>query len=77
MKRFEITGLDKATMERLEKVAMRYCATLEERGGIAGEGGDSVDFPEVSVYSLQFMLAEAYKLGRADVRKHFDLTYRG
>ena len=63
---FENTGLNDEVMTRLEKIAMECAYCLEERGDIKGRGGDSEDFMDMSVYSIQKMLAKAYEMGRRD-----------
>ena len=63
------SGLDRKTLRKLEAIAMACCYSLEDRGGIDGRGGDSVDFVDVSVLSIQAMLERAYLLGKEDASK--------
>ena len=65
----KVQGIPKATLRKLEKIAMDADYALEARGGIEGRGCDSEDFPEVSVCAIQRMLEEAYRLGQADASR--------
>ena len=62
-------GLTRNTLAELERIAMEYSVELEDRSGIDGRGGDSVDFFEMGVIGVQRMLEAAYRLGRADGMK--------
>lgn len=64
----EMKTVNHDTAEKLERIAMDAVYSLEKRGGIEGRGGDSVDFLEVSVYSIQRILEQAYLLGLKDGR---------
>jgi len=73
MERYEdqkIKGISKATLKKLEKIAMDASYTLECRGGIEGRDNDSEDFQDISVLSIQTMLEQAYLLGKADGAKN-------
>lgn len=56
--------ISKATLKALEKIAMQENAAIEERGGLERKWNDTEDFPEVAVWSIEAMLAAAYKLGK-------------
>lgn len=60
------TGLNSDTRGALERIAMEASVSLKERGGIDDRCNDTEDFPEVSIMSIQRMLEEAYRLGKAD-----------
>ena len=64
----KVDGISRQTMRELERIAMDASYPLKLRGGIEGRGGDSEDFFDCSVYSIQRMLEEAYRLGRADAK---------
>ena len=64
-----MTKLNKKTMKELERIAMKASLSLQQRGGIDGRMNDEEDFPEISIYSIQAMLEEAYNLGRKDGHK--------
>ena len=68
-------GLSSDTLTALERIAMKASYPLQERGGIDGRGGDSVDFLDISIYSIQQMLEEAYRLGKADGERTADSPY--
>ena len=63
------TPLNKATLKELERIAMRASYNLEKRGGIDGRMNDAEDFPEISIYSIATMLANAYRFGYDEGRK--------
>ena len=64
-KQYEVVeGINQKVWAELEKIAMIHSYNLEERGGIEGRGCDSEDFVEVSIYSVQRMLAAAYLAGK-------------
>ena len=60
------TGLNSDTLGALERIARDHCYSLELRGGIDVRSNDAEDFPRISVWSLQEMLEQAYRLGRSD-----------
>ena len=72
---YKDSGLDKKTLRQLEKIAMDSDFTLKERGGIDGRNNDTEDFQEISIWGIQRMLEEAYKLGIRDGVK-MRATYR-
>lgn len=55
--------VSKKIMRQLEDIAREESYTLDDRGGIDGRGNDTEDFPEISVVSIQRMLARAYLAG--------------
>lgn len=55
--------LPKNVQKRLEKIAMQADPVIERRGGIDDRYNDDDDFPEVSIRSMQEMLAMAYMSG--------------
>lgn len=63
------TNLTAKKMKELEQIAMTASYTLKERGGIDMRGGDSVDFMEIEIASIQVMLEDAYRLGMEDAKK--------
>ena len=65
----KINGISKKELEALEKIAMAASYTLKERGGIDTRNNDEEDFPEIGINSLQTMLEEAYRLGKANATK--------
>lgn len=69
MKRYEdekIKDISKATLRKLEKIAMDADFGIYKRGGIEARYNDEEDFPDVSILAIQEMLEQAYRLGRAD-----------
>jgi hypothetical protein len=66
----KVKGISKATLRKLEKIAMAASYTLDCRGGIEGRDNDSEDFQEISVLAIQAMLEHAYLLGKADGAKN-------
>ena len=64
-KQYEVMkGINPTVWAELEKIAMIHSYNLEERGGIEGRGCDSEDFVDMSIYSIQRMLAAAYLAGK-------------
>lgn len=62
-------GIDKKTLRALEQIAMDNDCLLAERGGIEVRGNDEEDFFDAGVFSIEAMLVEAYKLGKAEAVK--------
>ncbi len=58
------TIINKTTEKELLKIAKRYSVSVEQRGDLKVRGSDSEDFIDVSVWGLEQMLQQAYKLGR-------------
>lgn len=56
--------INKTTEKELLKIAKRYSATVEQRGDLKVRDNDGEDFIDVSVWGLEQMLQQAYKLGR-------------
>lgn len=65
----KINGISKKELEALEKIAMAASYTLKIRGGIETRNNDEEDFPEIGINSLQTMLEEAFRLGKAAATK--------
>lgn len=65
----KINGISKKELEALEKIAMAASYTLEIRGGIETRNNDEEDFPEIGINSIQRMLEEAFRLGKAAATK--------
>lgn len=63
------TNLTAKKMAELEKIAMKASVSLQERGGIDIRNNDGEDFPEVGIWSIRWMLEEAYRLGLEDGKK--------
>ena len=61
--------LTKEQEKKLEEIAMAYSIEIHERGGLDERHNDREDFPEISIWSLQQILEEAYKAGLEDGRK--------
>lgn len=58
------TIINKATEKELLKIAKRYSVTVEQRGDLKVRGNDGEDFIDISVWGLEQMLQQAYKLGK-------------
>lgn len=58
------TIINKTTERELLKIAKRYSASVEQRGDLKARNNDSEDFLDISVWGLEQMLQQAYKLGR-------------
>ncbi len=56
--------INKTTEKELLKIAKRYSASVEQRGDLKARNNDSEDFLDISVWGLEQMLQQAYKLGR-------------
>ncbi|MCM1440252.1 MAG: hypothetical protein NC131_13780 [Roseburia sp.] len=56
--------INKATEKELLKIAKMYSSAVQERGDLEARHSDSEDFIEISVWSLEQMLQQAYKLGK-------------
>lgn len=52
--------------KRLLEIAKRNSHAVRGRGNLEARYSDSEDFIDVSVWSLQDMLKEAYRLGLSD-----------
>ena len=50
--------------KQLIEIAKKNSYSIEERGDLKTRNSDSADFIEMSVWSIQAMLEEAYELGR-------------
>lgn len=57
------SGLNKKTLQALEKIAMAEDGAISERGGLEIKMNDGLDFPEIYIANLARMLERAYKLG--------------
>lgn len=55
--------------QQLIEVAKKHMYEVQRRGNLESRGADSEDFIEVSVWSLEAALLEAYQLGRAMERE--------
>lgn len=58
------TIISKTTERELLKIAKRFSASVEQRGDLKTRNNDSEDFIDISVWGLEQMLQQAYKLGR-------------
>ena len=58
------TIINKTTEEELLKIAKRYSAEVEARGDLKRRYSDSEDFIDISVWGLEQMLQQAFKLGK-------------
>lgn len=58
------TIINKTTERELLKIAKRFSASVEQRGDLKARNNDSEDFIDISVWGLEQMLQQAYKLGR-------------
>ncbi len=56
--------ISKATEKKLLEIAKEYSIAIKERGDLKVRNNDSDDFIDVSVWGLEQMLQQAYKLGR-------------
>ena len=61
--------LTKEQEKKLEQIAMAYSIEIQERGGLDERRNDREDFPEISIWSIQQILEEAYKAGLEDGKK--------
>ena len=61
--------LSKEQERKLEDIAMAYSIEIQERGGLDERHNDREDFPEISIWSIQQILEEAYKAGLEDGKK--------
>lgn len=55
--------------KQLVEIAKKHSYSIETRGDLESRYNDDEDFIEVSVWSIQAMLEEAYELGRKDSKK--------
>ena len=58
------TIINKTTERELLKIAKRFSASVEQRGDLKARNNDSEDFIDISVWGLEQMLQQAYKLGK-------------
>ncbi len=58
------TIINKTTEKELLKIAKRYSAEVEARGDLKRRYSDSEDFIDISVWGLEQMLQQAFKLGK-------------
>ena len=58
------TIINKTTEKELLKIAKRYSAEVEARGDLKRRYSDSEDFIDISVWVLEQMLQQAFKLGK-------------
>lgn len=58
------TIINKTTERELLKIAKRFSSSVEQRGDLKARNNDSEDFIDISVWGLEQMLQQAYKLGR-------------
>ena len=56
--------ITKTTEKELLKIAKIYSATIRERGDLEERNSDSEDFIDISVWGLEQMLQQAFKLGK-------------
>lgn len=56
--------INKTTEKELLKIAKRFSPEVEARGDLKARNNDSEDFLDISVWGLEQMLQQAYKLGR-------------
>lgn len=56
--------INKTTEKELLKIAKRYSAEVEARGDLKRRYSDSEDFIDISVWGLEQMLQQAFKLGK-------------
>lgn len=56
--------------KQLVEIAKKHSYSIETRGDLESRYNDDEDFIEVSVWSIQAMLEEAYELGRKDSKKN-------
>ena len=61
--------LTKEQENNLEQIARAYSIEIQESGGLAERHNDREDFPEISIWSIQQILEEAYKAGLEDGKK--------
>ena len=50
--------------KKVYEIAAKHLIAVEERGGLEARHSDGEDFIEVSVWSLEAALKEAYEAGR-------------
>lgn len=55
--------------KQLVEIAKKNSYSIETRGDLESRRNDDEDFIELSVWSIQAMLEEAYELGRKDSKK--------
>ena len=58
------TIINKTPEKELLKIAKRYSAEVEARGDLKRRYSDSEDFIDISVWGLEQMLQQAFKLGK-------------
>lgn len=56
--------------KQLVEIAKKHSYSIETRGDLESRYNDDEDFIEVSVWSIQAMLEDAYELGRKDSKKN-------
>lgn len=56
--------------KQLVEIAKKNSYRIETRGDLESRHNDDEDFIELSVWSIQSMLEEAYELGRKDSKKN-------
>lgn len=56
--------ISKATEKKLLEIAKENSIVIKERGDLKVRNSDSDDFIDVSVWGLEQMLQQAYKLGK-------------
>lgn len=56
--------------KQLVEIAKKNSYSIETRGDLESRDNDEEDFIELSVWSIQAMLEEAYELGRKDSKKN-------
>lgn len=56
--------------KQLVEIAKKNSYSIEIRGDLECRHNDDEDFIELSVWSIQSMLEEAYELGRKDSKKN-------
>lgn len=56
--------------KQLVEIAKKHSYSIETRGDLESRHNDDEDFIEMSVWSIQAMLEEAYELGKKDGKKN-------
>ena len=60
--------MSKNEQKLLYKIASKHSYAIEQRGDLERRWSDSEDFIELSVWSIEEMLKEAYDLGKASIK---------
>lgn len=66
--------ITKAEEKKIEKMAIKECWMIEERGGLDTRNNDHDDFIDMAVWTIKDLMIKAYELGKAEGSKKNDDT---